>query len=88
MHGGTTFPLVRWLQLLEEALAGMPEGIELIIHRLIAEGEWAVAEVESRGYLSDGRLYNMPYTFWLRFATARFTSCASSSTPSTVPTTS
>lgn len=61
---GTSFGLDRWLDLLEGVVAMMPSGLEVIVHRMIAEDEWVTADVESVGPLADGRVYNMRYTFW------------------------
>jgi ketosteroid isomerase-like protein len=65
-NSGTSFGLDRWLDLLEGVVILMPQGLEMKVHRLIAEGEWVAADVESVGPLADGRVYNMRYTFWLR----------------------
>lgn len=61
---GTSFSLERWLDLLQGVLDLMPTGLDVIVHRMLAENEWVVADVESRGPLADGRIYNMRYTFW------------------------
>ncbi len=61
---GTMFPLSRWLELLQEAIDRMPKGLGMVIHKMVAEDNWVVVELESHGYLEDGRLYNVPYTFW------------------------
>lgn len=61
---GTTYPLPRWIDLLQEAVDLMPEGLHMTLHNLVGEGGWVVAAVESHGHLADGRLYNLHYTFW------------------------
>lgn len=63
---GTSFSLERWLDLLQGVLDLMPTGLQVIVHRMIAEGEWVAADVESVGSLRNGRVYNMRYTFWFR----------------------
>ena len=65
---GTTFPLLRWLELLAVAIADMPAGLEMRVHRVVAEGDWVAVEAESHSRVRDGRLYNMRYTFWLQVA--------------------
>jgi ketosteroid isomerase-like protein len=64
-NSGTSFGLDRWLDLLEGIVKVMPQGLEMTVHRMIAEDEWVAADVESVGPLPDGRVYNMRYTFWL-----------------------
>lgn len=68
---GTEFGLDRWLDLLEGSIENMPNGLEIIVHRIIAEGQWVSADVESRGELVDGRVYNMRYTFWFQVIDGR-----------------
>ena len=63
-HHGTTMPAKRWLELLQKTVDQMPDQLTIIVHRLVADDSSAAAEVESRGELRDGRLYNMRYTFW------------------------
>lgn len=60
---GTELTLRRWISLLQGVLDQMPEGLQVLVHRMVCEGEWVVAEVESRGALTDGRVYKH-YTFW------------------------
>ncbi len=61
---GRSFTLSRWLDLLQVVLDLIPGGLEVVVHRMIADGGWVAAEIESRGELVDGRIYNMRYTFW------------------------
>lgn len=63
-NSGTSFTLLRWIDLLEGVVREMPSGLSVTAHRLIAEDNWVAADVESRGELADGRVYNMRYTFW------------------------
>ncbi len=63
-HHGTTMSARRWLELLQRAVNETEAGVAMIVHRIIADGEWVAVEVESRGVVRDGRLYNMRYTFW------------------------
>ncbi len=45
-----------------------PEGLKITLHKLIADGEDVVAEIESHGCRRDGRIYNNRYaqTFLVR----------------------
>jgi ketosteroid isomerase-like protein len=61
---GRAMAATRWLDLLQGVLDQLPGGLQVIVHRRVGDGEWVAAEVESRGTLTDGRLYNMRYTFW------------------------
>jgi ketosteroid isomerase-like protein len=38
-----------------------PEGLKITLHNIIADGENVVAEIESHGIRSDGRIYNNRY---------------------------
>ena len=69
-NNGTEFTLRRWLELLDPIVARMPDGLEVIRHRTIAEGEWVAVDTESRGALTDA-IYNMRYTFWFRVRDGR-----------------
>ncbi|WP_209121016.1 nuclear transport factor 2 family protein [Alkalihalobacillus sp. BA299] len=68
---GTEFGIDRWLDLLAGSIDSMPNGLKIIVHRIIAEDQWVSAEVESRGELTDGRVYNMRYTFWFQVIDGR-----------------
>jgi ketosteroid isomerase-like protein len=71
VNPGRAIPAGRWLDLLQGVLDQIPEGLQVIVHRQLTDGEWVAAEVESRGTLTDGRLYNMRYTFWFELHDGR-----------------
>ncbi|MGW4481678.1 nuclear transport factor 2 family protein [Rhodococcus triatomae] len=70
-NGGTSMSLIRWLELLDGVVREMPRGLAVTTHRMIAEGDWVAADVESVGETDDGRVYNMRYTFWFEVRSDR-----------------
>lgn len=64
LNPGRDMPAGRWFDLLQAVLDQIPDGLEVVVHRMAHSGGWVAAEVESRGALVDGRVYNMRYTFW------------------------
>jgi ketosteroid isomerase-like protein len=71
VNPGRAIPADRWLDLLQGVLDQIPEGLQVVVHRQLTDGAWVAAEVESRGSLTDGRLYNMRYTFWFELHDGR-----------------
>jgi uncharacterized protein len=65
VHG--TRDKARMRKLFERMLAELPNGWEMTVLELIAEGDKVAAEVESRGDLRNGRQYRQQYHFAITF---------------------
>lgn len=68
---GTEFTIRRWLELLQPIVDEMPGGLEVIAHRVVADGDWVVVDTESLGTVTEVARYNMRYTFWFEVRTGR-----------------
>ena len=48
-------------QILRRMAAAIPNGLQVTVHGMVAEGEKVAVELESRGELRNGRVYNNQY---------------------------
>ena len=62
------------VRLFDSMMAQLKDGLKMTVKGLIAEGERVAVEVESRGELKNGRVYENEYHFVLTFRDGKISS--------------
>lgn len=56
----------RLARIFDSMMSQLESGLDVTVKDVIAEGDRVALEVESRGTLKNGRIYNNQYHFWMR----------------------